>query len=94
MRFNYKLTATISLILLFILVISSCASDNMTSNSLKIGTSYQYKHQCTQKGQPVEHFIKAKVSLTLNELSLLKATLEENLGLDFDSCEFIGSVNE
>jgi hypothetical protein len=94
MRFNYKLTSTISLSLLFILVISSCASDNITSNSSKIGTIYKYKHQCTKKDQPVEHFITAKVPLTLSELALLKSTLEENLGLDFDSCEFIGSVND
>jgi len=94
MRFNDKITSTISLSLLFISVISSCASDNITSNSSKIGTSSQYKHQCTKKGQPVEHFITAKVPLTLSELSLLKNTLEENQGLDFDSCEFIGSVNE
>jgi len=94
MRFNYKLTSTISLSLFFILVISSCASDNITSNSSKIGTSYQYKHQCALKGQPVERFIKAKVPLTLSELSLLKNTLEENQGLDFDRCEFIGSLND
>jgi hypothetical protein len=94
MRFNYQPSATISLSLFLMLTVSSCASNSSIANSSKDGTIYQYKHQCTKKDQPVEHFITAKEPLTLNELALLKSTLEENLGLDFDSCEFIGSVNE
>jgi len=94
MRFNYKTSATISLNLLLMLTVSSCASNSGIANNSKNGTIYKYKHQCMKKGQPIEHFITAKVPLTLNKLALIKSTLEENLGLDFDSCEFIGSVNE
>ena len=92
MRFNYKPSVTISLNLLLILTVSSCASNSDMANNSNKESIYQYKHQCAKKGKPVEHFVEAKTPLSLKELAQLKPTLEENLGLDYNSCYYIGDL--
>lgn len=93
MTFIHKNITTLISSLLLMLAVASCSSNSGIANNSKNEKTYQYKHQCTQKGQPVEHLIKAKVPLTLKELAQLKPTLEENLGLDFNSCVLKSDLN-
>jgi len=85
-----------ALIVLFnmtiILVLSSCSTldEKIDSQSL---VNYQYPYQCSKNGQLVNHSITAKVPLSVVELKVLKSTLQENLGLDFGSCVFVGEQN-
>jgi hypothetical protein len=41
----------------------------------------------------VNHSITSKAPLTAEELKMLKATLQENMGLDYGSCVFVGEKN-
>lgn len=83
--------STFLLIVIFVLNLSAC-STNKGIVSIANPVEYKYPHQCRKNGQLVNHFIAAKVSLTLDDLKKLKPTLEENLGLDYDSCVFIGDI--
>ena len=75
-----------------ILGLSSCSAlDEKMNNQPQ--AEYQYPHQCTKKGQLVNHSITAKVPLTAQELNMLQTTLQENMGLDYDSCVFVGDLN-
>jgi hypothetical protein len=76
----------------FILGLSSCSALGEKANN-QPQAKYQYPHQCTIKGQLVNHYITAKVPLTVDELQVLKSTLQENMGLDYNSCKFVGDLN-
>ncbi len=76
----------------FILALSSCSLlDEKVNNQPQ--AKYRYPHQCTKNGQLVNHSISAKVPLTSEELNMLKVTLQENMGLDYGSCVFVGDLN-
>jgi len=91
---NRKSISKAALIYPLMLVVSSCTTNTNITNIGKTQKTYKYEHQCMLKGQPVEHFITVKVPLTLKELAQLKPTLEENLGLDFNSCVLKSDLNE
>jgi hypothetical protein len=76
----------------FILGLSSCSSLDEEFNNQPL-VKYQYPHQCTKNGQLVNHSITAKAPLTVEELKMLQVTLQENMGLDYDSCVYIAPTN-
>lgn len=80
------------LTVVFIFILSACGT-TYKKMSKTAQAKYQYPHECTLKGKTVTHFITSKVPLTTDELKKLKSTLEENLGLDYNSCKFVGDLS-
>jgi len=76
----------------FILGLSSCSALGEKANN-QPQIKYQYPHQCTKNGKLVNHSITAKVPLTAEELNMLQATLQENMGLDYGSCVFVDDLS-
>lgn len=85
-------TSTNLLMTVFIFSLSACGTTSKDTSKI-LQVKYQYSHECSLKGEAVIHFITAKVPLTTDELKNLKSTLEENLGLDYNSCVFVGDLN-
>jgi len=89
-----KITKTSISLLTIVLIFSLTACGTTSKDTSKTPqVKYQYPHKCTLKGKAVIHFITAKVPLTTDELKNLKSTLEENLGLDYNSCVFVGDLS-
>lgn len=88
---SIRVESTFLLIVIFLSSLPAC-STNKGKVSTVNQAEYKYPHQCRKNGQLANHFITAKVSLTIDDLKKLKSTLEENLGLDYDSCVFIGNI--
>ena len=80
------------LMVVFMFTLSACGTTYKKTNETA-QAKYQYPHECTLKSKVVTHFITAKVPLTTDELKNLKSTLEENLGLDYNSCMFVSDLN-
>lgn len=55
---------TISLTVSLIFTLSACSTTTHTPHK----NEFSYTHNCTEQGQPVTHFITAKVPLSLEEI--------------------------
>jgi hypothetical protein len=90
---NISTRIAMLLITVFILSLSSCSVTQDKANGIH-QIRYKYPHQCTKGEQVINHYITAKVPLTADEIKLLKPTLQESFKLDYDSCVFVGDLND